>query len=47
MTHEVGHTVGLSHSTYSAAVMYPTASMNTLKWSLSSDDINGAAARYN
>lgn len=47
MTHEMGHTVGLSHSAYSTAVMYPTVSMNTLKWSLSSDDINGAAARYN
>ena len=30
MTHEMGHTIGLSHSTVSAAVMYPTVSTNTL-----------------
>lgn len=46
MLHEMGHSVGLSHSEYTNAVMYYATYANTTKWNLTSDDINGANARY-
>lgn len=46
MLHELGHTVGLGHSQYSYAVMYPTIAANFLRTSLSSDEINGHNALY-
>lgn len=44
--HEVGHSVGLNHSSYSTAVMYPTVKTNSTHRSLSSDDKAGIAAIY-
>ena len=44
--HEMGHSVGLNHSEYSAAVMYYALSPGITKWDLTTDDINGAAAAY-
>ena len=42
--HEIGHALGLGHSTTSAAQMYPT--YNTIKTSLNSDDQNGIRHIY-
>ena len=40
MTHEVGHVIGIGHSTVSGATMYPSISAcNTAPRSLASDDI--------
>ncbi len=40
MTHEVGHVIGIGHSTVSGATMYPSVSAcNTAPRSLASDDI--------
>ena len=44
--HEIGHSVGLSHSSNSSAVMYAYAYTNTLKRTLHSDDINGVRSIY-
>ena len=46
MLHELGHTVGLGHSQYSYAVMYPTIAANFTRTELSSDEINGHNALY-
>jgi hypothetical protein len=44
-THEIGHALGLYHSAYqSSAVMYP--SYNGIKYSLTTDDINGIRSIY-
>ncbi|HUR80384.1 MAG TPA: matrixin family metalloprotease [Thermoanaerobaculia bacterium] len=47
MTHEVGHVIGLGHSTVSGATMYPSVSAcNTGNRSLEADDIAGKNALY-
>lgn len=47
MTHEVGHVIGLGHSTVSGATMYPSISAcNTAPRSLASDDIAGRDDLY-
>jgi len=45
-THEVGHVIGLAHSSVSAALMAPTVSYCVNK-PLNTDDINGRDALYN
>ena len=42
--HEIGHALGLDHSTAGSAEMYPT--YNGLKGGLTGDDINGIQATY-
>ncbi|XP_033645937.1 matrix metalloproteinase-9-like [Asterias rubens] len=43
--HEIGHSIGIGHSSVSGAIMYPTyAKVATVK--LHSDDINAARAQY-
>lgn len=44
--HEIGHSVGLSHSNNYSAVMYRYSYTNTLKRALTQDDINGVNAIY-
>lgn len=44
--HEMGHSVGLSHSTQPVAVMYSTMSTNMVKRILQADDINGVKSLY-
>jgi hypothetical protein len=47
MTHEVGHVIGLGHSSVSGATMYPSVSAcNTGPRSLATDDINGKNDLY-
>jgi len=47
MTHEVGHVIGLGHSSVSGATMYPSISAcNTAPRSLASDDIAGRDDLY-
>lgn len=47
MTHEVGHVIGLGHSSVSGATMYPSVSAcNTAPRSLATDDINGKNDLY-
>src|SRR5262249_13648714 len=46
VAHEVGHIIGLAHSTNSSALMYPTVSYCSDK-QVASDDINGRNALYN
>jgi predicted Zn-dependent protease len=47
MTHEVGHVIGLGHSSVSGATMYPSVSAcNTAPRSLASDDIAGRDDLY-
>jgi predicted Zn-dependent protease len=41
ITHEFGHVVGLNHSAYNTAVMYPTFAKGEVRYTLSSDDISG------
>ena len=46
-THEFGHVLGLDHSTYVAATMYPTAPEGELsKRTLAADDMAGLCAVY-
>lgn len=46
-THELGHSLGLSHSSDPDAVMYPTYSKEESKnFKLSQDDINGIQKLY-
>jgi predicted Zn-dependent protease len=47
MTHEVGHVIGLGHSTVAGATMYPSvAACDFNPRSLATDDINGKNALY-
>jgi hypothetical protein len=43
-SHELGHALGLYHSAYTSAVMYPN--YNAIKSSLTNDDINGIRNIY-
>jgi hypothetical protein len=42
VTHEVGHTLGLGHTTVSTSVMYATLSSGTISRTLSTQDLNVA-----
>lgn len=44
--HELGHSLGLGHSTDPLAVMYPFVSANTVYTGLHADDINGILSLY-
>lgn len=44
--HEIGHIIGLGHSSYSTAVMYDTLYFNEEKRELSSDDKRGVQSIY-
>ncbi|PKU63749.1 metalloendoproteinase 4-MMP [Dendrobium catenatum] len=46
LTHEIGHVLGLAHSTVQEAVMYPSLSPRTKKVNLRVDDIEGVQALY-
>lgn len=46
MKHELGHTLGLGHSSFWIAVMLPTLPDNTVRCDLKSDDLGALAARY-
>ena len=45
-THEIGHILGLQHSTDVNAVMYPFLNFGMTKRELSHDDIDGMLALY-
>uniref|UniRef100_A0A0D6R9P5 Peptidase metallopeptidase domain-containing protein n=1 Tax=Araucaria cunninghamii TaxID=56994 RepID=A0A0D6R9P5_ARACU len=45
-THEIGHILGLGHSSIKGAVMYPTIRPRTRKVILLQDDVDGAQALY-
>lgn len=44
--HEIGHLLGLDHSTVAAAIMYPSINPGAIKRELNADDINGIRALY-
>lgn len=44
--HEIGHLLGLGHSSVEEAIMYPTISSRTRKVELASDDIQGIQELY-
>ncbi|EYU18042.1 hypothetical protein ABFS82_12G043400 [Erythranthe guttata] len=44
--HEIGHLLGLGHSSIQAAIMYPSVSAGTAKIKLNTDDIQGIKALY-
>ncbi|XP_047309444.1 metalloendoproteinase 2-MMP-like [Impatiens glandulifera] len=44
--HEIGHILGLAHTSVQEAVMFPTASMGKIKRNLHNDDIAGITALY-
>ncbi|KAK4791845.1 hypothetical protein SAY86_032258 [Trapa natans] len=44
--HEIGHILGLGHSSVSEAIMYPTISSRTRKVDLAADDIQGIQVLY-
>ena len=46
LTHEIGHSLGLEHSTVPGAVMTPFSSPYDPNFSLSQDDIDGVVALY-
>ncbi|KAM3703661.1 hypothetical protein ACB098_04G112000 [Castanea mollissima] len=45
-THEIGHIIGLAHSTHPDAVMYPYFNFGMTRRKLSQDDIDGVFALY-
>lgn len=45
-THEIGHILGLAHSSVKEAVMYPSLSPRSKKVDLKIDDVNGVQALY-
>ncbi|PON40663.1 Peptidase M10A [Parasponia andersonii] len=45
-THEIGHLLGLGHSSVKEAVMYPSLSPRTKKVDLKMDDVEGVQALY-
>ena len=45
--HEIGHLLGLSHSTVQDAIMYPSIPYGVVKTNLQPDDIQGIKALYN
>ncbi|KAK4338239.1 hypothetical protein RND71_042726 [Anisodus tanguticus] len=45
-THEIGHVLGLAHSSVKDAVMYPSLSPRTKKRDLKLDDVEGVQALY-
>lgn len=45
-THEIGHLLGLGHTTVRAAVMYPSISPRTIKVNLVLDDVQGVQSLY-
>lgn len=45
-THEIGHVLGLAHSSVKEAVMYPSLSPRTRKVDLRIDDVQGVQALY-
>ncbi|GFP91061.1 metalloendoproteinase 1, partial [Phtheirospermum japonicum] len=45
-THEIGHVLGLAHSSAKDAVMYPSLSPRTKKVDLRIDDMEGIQALY-
>ncbi|MCD7446918.1 hypothetical protein HAX54_018889 [Datura stramonium] len=45
-THEIGHVLGLAHSSVRDAVMYPSLSPRTKKRDLKLDDVEGVQALY-
>ncbi|GMH29843.1 hypothetical protein Nepgr_031686 [Nepenthes gracilis] len=45
-THEIGHILGLAHSSVKQAIMYPTLSPRTRKVDLRIDDVEGVQALY-
>lgn len=45
-THELGHALGLGHTTYDDCVMFPTSSPNSTRRNLGDDDIAGIEAIY-
>ncbi|KDP39879.1 hypothetical protein JCGZ_03410 [Jatropha curcas] len=45
-THEIGHILGLGHSSIKEAVMYPSLSPRTKKLDLKIDDVEGVQALY-
>lgn len=45
-THEIGHVLGLAHSSVKEAVMYPSLSPRTKKVDLKIDDVEGIQALY-
>lgn len=45
-THEIGHILGLAHSSVKEAVMYPSLSPRSKKMELKIDDVEGVQALY-
>ncbi|XXG83594.1 hypothetical protein AAC387_Pa10g1316 [Persea americana] len=46
-THEIGHLIGLGHSSVKSAIMYPVISFGVRKVKLTGDDMKGIHALYN